>query len=216
MKRFARFCTVLVAIAVIASLCTTAYAAGSVTYDGSSNKFIFEPGTDDSPTSMFENFQNVMPGDKLTEQIEIKNVTSNRYKIKVYLRSLGAQEETDDFLSQMKLTVKPVGKSNLFEAPADETAQLTEWTHLGTLSSGGKITLEVTLEVPITMGNEYQNQLGYIDWEFKIEEIPIDPNRPSTGDTSNLLFYGGLLTISIVGMFMLLLFAKRKKKTEED
>ena len=83
-------------------------------------------------------------------------------------------------------------------------------------SSGGKITLEVTLEVPITMGNEYQDQLGYIDWEFKIEEIPIDPNRPSTGDASNLLFYGGLLTISIVGIFMLLLFVKRKKKTEED
>ena len=163
MKRFARICTALMVLVMVFGLCTTAYAAGSVTYDGDANKFIFAPGTKDSPGSLFENFQDVMPGDTLTEQILIKNDTSNKVKIKVYMRSLGAQEYTDDFLAQMNLRVTPVGKTKLFDAPADETAQLTDWVYLGTLYSGGKITLDVTLEVPITMGNDYQNEIGYID-----------------------------------------------------
>ena len=216
MKQFARFCTVLMALVMVFGLCTTAYAAGSVTYDGDANKFIFDPGTKDSPTSLFENFQDVMPGDTLTEQILIKNDTSNNVKIRVYMRSLGAQENTDDFLSQMNLTVRQKGDSILFAAPADETAQLTDWVYLGTVYSGGEITLDVTLEVPITMGNDYQNKIGYIDWEFKVEELPIeptDPKPPQTGDTSNLFLYSGLMIFSLVGLIVLL--ATKRRKQEE-
>ena len=95
MKQFAKFCTILMVLIVVFSLCTTAYAAGSVSYDGDANKFVFSPGTKDSTTSLFENFQNVMPGDIITEQILIKNNSSDKIKIKVYMRSLGAQDGTD-------------------------------------------------------------------------------------------------------------------------
>lgn len=218
MKRFAKFCAILMVLAVIFSLGTTAYAAGSVTYDGDANKFIFAPGTKDSPASLFENFQNVMPGDTLTEQILIKNDTSNKVKIKVYMRSLGAQEGTDDFLSQMNLTVQQKDDSILFAAPADETAQLTDWVYLGTVYSGGEITLDVTLEVPLDMGNDYQNKIGYIDWEFKVEELPIDssdPESPQTGDTSNIFLYSGLMIVSLVALIILLTKSKRLKQAAE-
>lgn len=215
MKRFAKFCTFLMVLVMVFGLCTTAYAAGSVTYDGNANKFIFAPGTKESPTSLFENFQNVMPGDTLTEQILIQNDTSNKVKIKVYMRSLGAQENTDDFLSQMNLTVEQKDDSILFAVPADETAQLTDWVYLGTVYSGGEITLNVTLEVPITMGNDYQNGIGYIDWEFKVEELPVEPTDPSipqTGDTSNIFLYAGLMLFSITALIILLLLGKRKPR----
>ena len=214
MKRFARICTVLMVLVMVFSLCTTAYAAGSVTYDGDANKFIFAPGTKDSPNSLFENFQNVMPGDTLTEQILIKNDTSNKVKIKVYMRSLGAQENTDDFLSRMNLTVEQKDDSILFAAPADETAQLTDWVYLGTVYSGGEIILDVTLEVPITMGNNYQNKIGYIDWEFKVEELPVEPSDPSipqTGDTSNVYLYMGLMIASFIAFILLRIVNKRKR-----
>ena len=210
-----RFVTLLLVMLMVFSLGVTAYAAGSVSYDANANKFIFAPGTSDSPTSLFASFQNVMPGDSITDQILIKNDKSNNVKIKVYMRSLGAQDNTDDFLSQMNLTVQQKDNSVLFDAPADETAQLKDWVYLGTVYSGGEITLNVTLEVPITMGNEYQKEIGYVDWEFKVEELPVspsDPQPPKTGDSNDVIVYFAMMAISVSSLIVLLYAMKRRRQ----
>ena len=218
MKQIAKLCTFVLLTMLMCALSMPAFAAGTVTYDGDADKFIFAPGGEESPTNLFGDFQNVMPGDTRTEQIVIQNDTSNKVKIKVYLRSQGAQEDTENFLSQLNLTVRQKDDSVLFAAPADETAQLTDWVYLGTVYSGGKITLDVTLEVPITLSDEYQDEVGYVDWEFRIEELPVspsDPNAPKTGDSGDVFLYFGMLVISVSSVALLLYALKRRGKKED-
>jgi len=216
MKRITLF---LLSLLLAVNLSIPVSAASSVTYEGTARKYIFQPGSLHSPTDLFTGFKDVMPGDTLTEQIHIRNSSLNWVKIKVYMRSLGAQEETNDFLSQMNLTVEQEGKETvLFEAPADQTAQLTDWVYLGTLYSGGKVVLNLTLEVPITMGDDYQNSIGYVDWEFKVEELPVssdDPRIPQTGDTGHILLYGSAMAISL-GALVFLLYGNIRRRKSTD
>lgn len=212
--------SLLLMLLVIFSCSVTAFAAdGNVTYTGNSGSIVFAPGSDESPTDLFPNFKGVMPGDSLEQKITVKNNASNKVKVKLYIRSLGAQPGSEEFLSQLKLRVSKSANNNMaymFDAAASEPAQLSGWVYLGTLYSGGTVNLDVILDVPVTMGNEFQNQIGYLDWEFKIEEFPkepTDPEPPKTGDNSKPVLFGTLM--GVFGVLLIVLFVLKKRPKEE-
>lgn len=209
--------SLLVVTAMTCGLSISAYAAGTVTYSADSSKFIFEPGSSHSPTDLFTEYKGLMPGDSVRQDITVKNDSSYGVKVKLYVRSHGAHEDSVDFLSKLHLTVAKSENNEMaymFDAAADQTGGMTDWVYLGTLYSGGEVNLILNLDIPIELGNEYQDAIGYIDWEFKAEELPIDPDDPEppqTGDNSNLYFYAMLASVS--GIALVILIPKRKKDT---
>ena len=200
---FKSILSLLMVLATILSFSVTAYAAeSSVTFED--GKIIaFEPGSVYTNTDLFDNFKGVMPGDVRTEEVTIRNNTKDCDYIKVYMRAVLHDETGNpisdkvlaelqadkrreatseleymyDFLSQLSMKVWN-GSSLIYEESPDKLDGLTENVYLGSVRKGETIKLNVELDVPIEMGNEYANRIGEVDWVFVVEGFD-DPTPPS-------------------------------------
>ena len=265
MKRtFRNLSSLLLALVMILSMSVTAFAADStITFKGALEGFDFQPGSDYTATDLFDNFKDVMPGDKLTETIQVTNEATDCDYINLYMRAIaheeagnpltysesfeqadgkdqsqvtGKRDETvatmSDFLAQLTMRVYN-GEKLIYEASPDELDGLKENVLLGTFRKGESTILTVELEVPITLGNEYANRVGEVDWVFQIEAMddpePDEPGlepdapqapedsdvqSPKTGDTSNLLPYIILAGVGVLLLICLVVF--RRRKDSED
>ena len=205
MKRVTR---VVLALIMMMTVAVSASAAdGNVTYSGDAGKFIFAPGSEHSLTDLFPEFKDVMPGDTLTQKIVVKN--NAKKSVKISMRALGAHEDSKDFLSKLNLYVEKVTDTPLFEAPADQTAQLTEWRQIGVLAAGGEAELMVGLQVPTSLDNNYKTLIGYLDWEFMVEEI--GDGDVQTGDSVTYLPWIAGIGGSVALIVIILAGRKRKE-----
>lgn len=220
----------LATIAILAAMAlalapVAAFAASNVDFQGEAEKFVFAPGSDTSPTDLFPAFKDIVPGDTLTDTVDVKNSSSDT--VKIYLRALGAEENSSGLLSQVTLTVA-AKNANLFEATADQTAGLTDWVLLGTMEPGGSATLDVSIAAPLSMGNEYQDTIGTLTWEFKAEQVEDpapdpDPKKSSsktpaakagtakTPDTNPVLPFAVLAAISTFALGLAVATRTRKQ-----
>ncbi|MBR5516548.1 MAG: hypothetical protein IKU53_01125 [Firmicutes bacterium] len=206
------------ALTLVMSFTTTSFAAGTVTYDGNAQEFIFEPGSEHSPTDLFSDFKGLMPGESVTQKITVKNDGPADKVVVIYMKSLGAHPDSVDFLSKLNLTVELSGISTLFDEAPDKPGSLTDWNMLGIFFSGAEVEMDVTVQVPPTLGNEYQNAVGHVDWKFKVEEYKLeewDENHPSdTGDRSDIGLYLGITGVS--GLLLIILLVLNRKKVKAN
>lgn len=180
------FFSLILSLIMVMSLATTAFAAGpSIEFKGFTEGFEFEPGSEYTETDLFDNFKNVMPGDVLTEEISFTNSATDCDFINLYMRAVAHDEagnplstnvaasgETvatiSDFLAQLSMKVWN-GTELIYDASPDELDGLQENKFLGTFRTGDTATLKVELSVPITLGNDFANRVGEVDWVFHVE-----------------------------------------------
>lgn len=231
-----RIVTLLMALVMVLGLATTVFAADSViTYTGNGNIFELVPGSVYTETDLFDNFKGVMPGDKRTETITIKNDYKKCDYIKVSIRGLlhdasgnpispnvlkelQADARNEDlteleymheFLDQLTLTIMQ-GKKLIYTGhPSSLEKGLEENVYLGSLNKGKSMTLDVTLEVPLTMGNEFADRIGEVDWVVVISEF--DYEDAKTGDETLILPYVILMAVAAAGLVVLFVSKRRKK-----
>ena len=200
-----KIAALLLVLAMLLSLSITAFAADStITFKGAQDGFEFQPGSEYTATDLFDAFKDVMPGDELTETIQVKNAATDCDYIKLYMRAVIHDEngnpltysetfenadgkdqanvagERDETVATMQdflsqLTMRIYnGDDLIYEASPDEAGALVNNVFLGTLSTSESLALRVELDVPIELGNEYANRVGEVDWVFLAECIEYD------------------------------------------
>ncbi len=245
------------AILILTLPLTAFAADSTITFEGKSTEFTFKPGSEYTTTDLFDNFKDVMPGDVVSEEITIKNNASDCDYIHLYIRAIvhdengnpltyseafenadgndqagidGRRDETTatmaDFLSQLSMKVYN-NEALIYEASPDELDGLANNIFLGTYRHGDTGKLIVELEIPLSLGNEYANRVGEVDWVLTVEAlddpVPLVQETPAptpgvispqTGDDSNLLIYVYALLIGAV-MIGALMYVKKVKNREK-
>jgi len=199
---FEKISSVALALVLLLSGTVTAFAADStITFKGAKDGFAFQPGSEYTATDLFDNFKDVMPGDELSESITLKNTATDCDYIKVYMRAVVHDENSnpltyseafenadgkdqtnvdgqrDETVATMQdflsqLTMRIYnGDKLIYEASPDKAGALVDNVLLGTLKTGDSLNLKVELDVPIELGNKYANRVGEVDWVFLAECI---------------------------------------------
>ena len=93
-KSMKKLLSLVMVIAALAALTVPALAADAVVRrDGTSGIVIETTGSGYTDTDLFDNFKNVMPGDKLTEDITVKNSVNGFDYVKLYIRAVPHDEQ---------------------------------------------------------------------------------------------------------------------------
>jgi len=248
MMRSRKWMLPLAALLCMALLATPALAAdAAITFLGEEEGFTFAPGSGYTPSDLFDNFKDVMPGDTRTQAVQVTNEATDSDYIRLYLRPVahdengnpltydeafenadgkdfadvdGERDETVagmlDYLAQLRVRVT-VGETVIFEGAPTGLPQgdlpedaPTGAIYLGQLESGDSLQLDVELQVPIELDNDYANRVGEVDWEFVAEGY--EHTSPDTGDDANLYRYGALVLVALAGLAAVLLAGKRRKE----
>ena len=156
---------ILASLVFLGLFALPAFAEESVvTYYGIKEGFTFVPGSQYTETDLFDEFKGVMPGDRLTETVVIRNQARDCDYIKVYLRAevhdetanplspgVAAEGETvesmKNFLSQLSMQVWQ-GRRLIFEGSPDIADGLAQYVFLGKFHRGDTAELTVYLDVP--------------------------------------------------------------------
>lgn len=190
------------------ALASSTAVDSNVEYRGRAESFVILP----EDTDLFQNFKNVMPGDTIKQEIRVANEGTNIMPARIYLRAEPIDPADKPFLEQMNLRVEHNVLGELSDDLSSEQGGLAENVLLGTFFPGTDRMLEVTLEVSLAMGNDFQNAVGEIIWIFTVEEDD-PPPLPQTG----LAVAGRWTAIALVILGSgLLLIVMRKQRVHKS
>lgn len=159
-----KICLTLVLCLLLSQPLMATAADTSVTYNGSKNGFTV---TNDD---LFDNFKNLMPGDSVSQNIEVINGATDSSYIKVYLQAVAPDPEDVEmvgFLEQLTMTVY-ADEVEIFDDAPSQTGDLDEMTYLYKLSKGESQNLEVCLEIPLSLSNEFAQSMASVTWTFHV------------------------------------------------
>lgn len=192
-QRIKTILSLLIAFVLSLGITIPVFAANSSIRFIDGKIFASDTGTTSLEGPVFENFENLLPGDIKTEEITIYNESSDFDYIKVYVRAkpldpiknslteqaLAAGESIvsmKDFLNHLSIKVYN-GSQLIYDQSSKEIFGLVENFYLGTLDKDESLTLTVQVELPIELGNEYSNRVGDLEWIITVEGFDVEETK---------------------------------------
>ena len=181
----------------------------------------------ESKIDLFTNFKDLIPGSTRTQVIEVCNNYSKEQP--VYLKANITEQDTNkreliEQLLQDLIDVKIMNGDELFyEGPVygnlhildeDETVDnnMKYFILLGNIAPNQCRELTLSLSVKKTMGNEYMDLLGNIEWEFLTS---YEEENPYTGDQTQLITHITLLVAAVLIIVTSVVFLVKIKKVNK-
>ena len=152
----------------------------------------------------FDNLGSLLPGDSVSENVEILNSSKNENKYLLNIDYDDLSDEERKLLENINLVIKNSNGEVL------NTSNLAskEDLDLGTYKPGEGDTLTIELSLPKELDNEYSKILTKVKWIFSLEILG-SSEKPETGDLRFDLSITVFL-LSAIG-FLIVLFLERKE-----
>ena len=175
-------------------------------YNGESS-IIYEDDTSNHvqvDDGFFDQLGNMLPGDSISENIEILNRSKNKNE---YFLTIDYDDLTDEEIKLLQ-HIKLIVRNRNGETIVDSDLSDTDKHSLGIFDAneGDQFTIELTL--PIDVDNEFSKLFTKVMWRFSYDVISYhEETNPNTGDLQFDLSIT-LFMLSALGLLVVLILAK--------
>lgn len=207
--RFVIASMVLLSIVLVPSQSVSA-SDSKITYDGNQKKLFFEnvKGTD-----LFGGMKGVLPGDVRKQHLSLKAKSVNR-ETSFYLRA-ECDEQTESILKDVTMDLKVDGKTIL------KDGLVFEQIKLGTVGKKEELPLELSMNFPVTLGNEVMGQELHVKWIVSVQEDGKEilqetiPDHIKTGDQEKPFLYLALMGCSLICVlsFAVIIWLRKRRNS---
>ena len=193
----------------------------NINYNGESS-VIYENDVDNHvklDDSFFNNLGNMLPGDSMSEKVEILNTSNkkNKYYVAIDYDKLTSEEKL--LLEKIKLIITD-SDGNII---VDSNLAIKKKFGLGTFKPGEGDSYIIELSLPSDTDNDYSKLFAKIMWKFSYDNVEKQNNNTYNNDTDNKNPATGdyifdwsmkVFILSTLGLIVTLILIKNEKRKE--
>jgi hypothetical protein len=176
--------------AILSFISTTKFYANDVILTGNANGLVVTSKDHGKVVNELFSVERMTPGDIKKATVLIKNTDNNSFKLSVEVKNAFPKKSRFDASEEFIITIKQDGKI-LEDFPKRAGKYLFNQDFIPNSSSE----LEFTIELPIEVGNEYQEQIASLLWIFEANSIPPVPVVPSIPDGRTVINSNNIASI---------------------
>ena len=158
----------------------------------------------------FDNLGGLLPGDSVSENVEILNSSENKNRYYLMLENTDLSDEEKKLLENINLIIKKSDGTVLSKVNLASSGKI----ELGTYKAGEGDTLSFEVSLPKELDNEFSKILTKLNWRFSLEIVETPETNPNTWDLKFDLSIT-IFLLSALGFLVVLILEKKENDNIE-